>query len=630
MRLKLLFCLAQFALATYGLGRRSLWGDEAFGVWASKEPLSTYLWGFDSQPFYYLMLKATIPLWGQTPFALRYLSVCCAILFALVMLVLARRIIGKGGQWLTYIYIGASPMTIYYAQEARIYTPACLFLSIAMYFTVCLYTHAYKHKRWLAGYIIFTLFAIFTHTYTVGILAVNALVLLKSSWRTRSKLSSWLLAHGSIAAVYGVWFFNYLPRLISQTTLGRHDFVPSFSSFVNNFMSGIHGLVMGVRADEALAWLSCGVFVLGLLGLWAIWRIGSYRWAVGFILMWAGASLGIAIATSRVVALFSPRYFMFVLLPFALAVGGWGVVLAQALAWRRAVGQMALAVIVGGVAVYGNAPIFDAKWSKSRYDVMLNVIRQQSQVGDGLIMLDSDQHVLYSYYGPVNMPDWLVSNEWLNNNATTLLDDKFSSFTQNLSRIWLINYGSFSVANQRTWVEQKLSTSGVRVYSDGFQDAMLSLYWLAKDKTAQPIEPMPNQIVFALGDDRIALSGVRWAKTSHQYIASEVILFDLLWKTERPPVRNYTLFVHLRTPSDNSRMAGVDAQPVAGTRPTNTWQINEVITDPRGLPIPSNIPSGRYELVIGWYEYPSFSRLTLQNTPNTEYKLAEVYVVQNP
>lgn len=43
-RLALLAALASFALATLTLDWRSLWGDEAFSVWASKQSLLA-LWG---------------------------------------------------------------------------------------------------------------------------------------------------------------------------------------------------------------------------------------------------------------------------------------------------------------------------------------------------------------------------------------------------------------------------------------------------------------------------------------------------------------------------------------------------------------------------------------------------------
>jgi hypothetical protein len=49
-RLALGLCGLAFALGTFALDARALWGDEAFSVWASKQSALALIGGLDAQP----------------------------------------------------------------------------------------------------------------------------------------------------------------------------------------------------------------------------------------------------------------------------------------------------------------------------------------------------------------------------------------------------------------------------------------------------------------------------------------------------------------------------------------------------------------------------------------------------
>ena len=77
-------------------------------------------------------------------------------------------------------------------------------------------------------------------------------------------------------------------------------------------------------------------------------------------------------------------------------------------------------------------------------------------------------------------------------------------------------------------------------------------------------------------------------------------------------------------------MAQEDRTPVGGFRPTSAWQPGEVIRDNYGFALPSALPLGHYQLIVGLYSPTSMERLAVvasDGAPLGDYvPLAEVVV----
>jgi hypothetical protein len=86
--------------------------------------------------------------------------------------------------------------------------------------------------------------------------------------------------------------------------------------------------------------------------------------------------------------------------------------------------------------------------------------------------------------------------------------------------------------------------------------------------------------------------------------------------------------MHLRRADDGAQIAALDSPPQNGAAPTSGWMPGQVITETRAVPIPSDAPIGDYHVIIGWYLYPSFERLTIDGEATTEYIAARVRVVK--
>jgi 4-amino-4-deoxy-L-arabinose transferase-like glycosyltransferase len=633
-------CLIALALGAWALDARSLWGDEAFSVWASKQPALTLLAGLDAQPpLYHWLLAAARGLWGESVFAIRYLSVFCGVLLVAVGARLGRELGGGQVSVLTAFILATSPILIYFEQEARMYALAALLAGGAMLvmsnWLFVMSAHAqlpitnYRSRIAIAGYVLLSIASLFTHFYTVGVLAVNSFALGITALRSRDvrRMVEWVIAHGAIALVFGGWFFGLQSRYVSRATATRSRIVPIPEEIVRNIGHGLNGLIFGMRADPATTALAIALFVAALMGVIGYWRRGK-RAAAALIVGWVFTSLIVVLLTaapSGVVNDFNPRYFLFALLPLALAASGWLLVIGN---WRLEGAQSPITnyqlpvayLIVILLALPGLTALFDPSWAKSRYAALVDAIRERARPGDGVVLVNSDQFPLIDFYGQATPPTLIVPNGQLSSDVPAV-QAMFDNFAHDKRRVWLVNYGWAQALQPRSVVEQQLNASAVRTYSQGFQDASLALYDLDTNNAGGPVTPQ-----FVNFGDEIALTGVR--QPALAYRPGEAITLDLIWQAEQKPKADYTVFMHLRRAGDGGQIAAFDSPPVNGSSPTSSWSQGQIITDTRAIQIPADAAPGNYNVVIGLYQYPTFERLPIVGQDGAEHIVGTVTIGQ--
>ncbi|MCL5995427.1 MAG: glycosyltransferase family 39 protein [Chloroflexi bacterium] len=662
--LTFVFCLLAFILGVYGLGVRSLWGDEAFSLWASRQPVIDLAGGLDAQPpLYHLELAGGRMLWGESVFALRFVSLCCGVLLVAIAGRLGRLIGGARMGAFCAFALAVSPMAIYFEQEARMYALGALLAAGAMLLAVALLRRPGAPARWHVVYVLLSLGALYTHYYTVGILAANTLALLVQAAgdlkrnRDRRSLMAWVLAHGAIALGFGAWFFGLQFRYLGRAATNRANWIPPFDEIVSNLGRGINGLVFGMRAEPGLIPLAVAVFVLALLGLIGLWCRHSTRAVSLVTLAWMAISIAVVALTaspSGIVPDFSPRYLLFVLLPLVVAAGGWtigdfrfwildfglglgirdsrlrlgddhqsrtvrGAIISNLQSLISNLRAIFAVALIALPAVYGDAALLDFSWAKSQYERMTQVIRERYAAHDGVALLNSDQFPLYDYYGPKDASVWLISNDLWDASREGELDQQFDAFVQGKARVWLVNYGYTAVMSPRPRVEQRLNALGARIYHQGFQDATLSLYQLLGAAEDTPFEAVDVRF-----GEHIQLAGTRWR--ARQFTPGEVITLDLLWRSDQKLTTDYTVFVHLRRSEDGEQVAAFDSPPMNGAAPTTSWTPGTTITDTHAIQIPTDARVGQYAVVIGLYQYPSFERLQIAGQGTTEYVVGSVQV----
>lgn len=601
--------LASFALGVAGLGGKALWGDEAYSWWASQQSALALLGGLDAQPpLYHLLLAFGRALFGESAFGLRFASVLCGVAAVALAARAGRAAAGRAGAGASAMLVAWAPLSVYYQQEARMYAVAALFSAGAAAVSLELLARPRASRGLWAAYAALALGALFSHFYTVGVLAVSALALLAGAFR-RGAVPAWLAAHLSIAGVFGGWFFGLQWRYLGRAAGARSRIFTPPEELAGNIERGVNGLALGLRAEAALWPIALGLLVLAALGSVGLLRSRRGRSVAWVALGWLAATLGLVFATASpgaVVSDFHPRYLIFAVVPLAVLASGW------ALGRPGRTARIAMAGLAVAAAVYGNATQYGSDWQKSRYDALMRTLRSRAQPGDVAILANSDQYPHYLYYGPTGVETWLISNEVLNKRDEALAGYDALVSRAAPRRAWLVNYGFAGVMQPRHPVEQRLNQQGARVYAQGFQDATLALYDLLDASGGAPVVAADARF-----SDGLRLSGVRWRAAS--LAPGDAAAFDLIWSVDAAPSRDYTVFVHVRRVDTGEQVAVFDGPPLNGERPTSTWRPGEVLTDTRGIVIPPTAAPGEYIAIVGLYAQPEGARLRIGGGEDTEF-----------
>jgi len=328
------------ALRAWGLDAQSLWRDEVDTVRFATQPLPALLKMFvvpgHNGPLYYLMVRPWIALTGGSDYALRYSALLLGILAVALGYRVARRWVGTGPALLVALFLTASPYTIWYSQEFRMYTLIlCLVLLATWFWMEALWRG--RHLAWVA-YVLTVSFSIYVHFLSALIIPTHVLLSFLTPRSLRRRWLPWVLAYAFFAVPYIplAWWQEKL--LFSPTFRTGHPFVPwpdMVRRLLTVFSVGVHDVVLP-RPLSPEARIVPIVF-LSLSGL-ALATGRSLSRRLGLLLWFLLPILGLYLISLEL-PLFTERYLIWTL-PALYALAGLGAwVLAR---WHRAVGLAAL------------------------------------------------------------------------------------------------------------------------------------------------------------------------------------------------------------------------------------------------------------------------------------------------
>ena len=93
---------------------------------------------------------------------------------------------------------------------------------------------------------------------------------------------------------------------------------------------------------------------------------------------------------------------------------------------------------------------------------------------------------------------------------------------------------------------------------------------------------------------------------------------ELFWSTEITLERDYTISVFLLDEAGQV-ITQIDSQPFLGERPTSSWQIGELIYDPKKLDLPQALAAGSYQIGVTVYHIENEEILRLNTAQNSVY-----------
>jgi hypothetical protein len=94
-----------------------------------------------------------------------------------------------------------------------------------------------------------------------------------------------------------------------------------------------------------------------------------------------------------------------------------------------------------------------------------------------------------------------------------------------------------------------------------------------------------------------------------RYRPGETLDVTLYWRALRSLDRDYKAFVHLTDADLTRQPAQQDSDPGGGFTPVSRWLPGEIVPDTHHLPLPADLPPGRYLIWAGMYEYETVRNL---------------------
>ncbi len=275
------------AVRCIGIGTRSFWLDEGFSTWLAAQPIDVIL-GFPDfhPPLYYLVIRAWESLggWFASDAGIRMVSAIASALSIAIVTWLAQRVCPAKTLFVAAYGI-LSPMSIWYAQEARMYALASFAATGAVAALVWLRldstsgagAFANRAIAWTA-FVGLGLAAMYAHYDGVALILASSSVFLLLIWRQKSMLVAWSFTN--LALLIG-----YFPQLryVGETFERAGDFhlaarLPLLVALGVATVAGVWILIAVSRKSSgggAIFWAALSVIGLSLAALVEISTFGS-------------------------------------------------------------------------------------------------------------------------------------------------------------------------------------------------------------------------------------------------------------------------------------------------------------------------------------------------------------------
>jgi hypothetical protein len=634
----------------FRLGAQSLWLDEGSTWQMTRAGWSTLLLDLfnpvSGYPLYHLLLKGWLALAGSSEWALRFPSALAGAAAVVALYLAGRELRRYAGDppgsklfpLAAALLLAGSPFAIWYAQEAKVYS-LLLLVAVLLLWSLLRALRQPTRSAWLlVGGL--ALLSIFVHRL--------AALLLVAAW------VAWLLTTRGKRHVRAAHWLG--------VALASGVLVAGMAAVLTSDLSETGA---AIPADPATAlWLALLRFSLDrgpgeFTGWWLL------PWAA--LLAWGGALLlrdalgGPRAAAARVLLcwLLVPLVLFLVQLAFThlyesrylmLVYPAWLLTLAYPLAvpprrlWRDvAAGVLLVGALLSGTAALLQPPqgLFSGYPVKEQYRAAVGVLARQVHPDDAVIVHPSYIQPLYDYYmarmsadpppEPITFPafkhfqtvfnqrDWDEArrHELAGYVRSFLLIAPHHARTVDRPRDDMGDeYGLVGLYFQHTsrlekWPCGIWRFQGVHVLCQDSPEAYET------GAQPQPATPMSAHFGEVLRFEGYTLKATTPAGPG-TYRAGGTLPVTLFWDVTQPPTRNYRFFLHLCQQCEQPPAAATDGEPLGGYLPTSVWLPGNLVHDERALPLPPDLPPGRYRLLLGAYPVGSpteAARLPVQGAP---------------
>ncbi len=591
----------------FRLAAPSLRGDEAFSwmiarqdplailrfIWAAREPHS---------PLHFLWMKAWMALAGDSELTLRFHSLFLTFLIA----PLVGKVLRTMGQRRRTVWIGAAlaslhPYLIWQSQDARQYGTLAFF-GITEPAALMRALRTGRRRDWILFILIGTLGAYYHYNLAIWFPLQAMLVL--GFWRHRLRAWGW-----AQAAILLLW----LPGLV----LAWHALAP-YPGTVQRAPLILVGsaqvlqvFTVGTTGDGWPAAIATALWaLLALLGWRSALRTARADgvWAAGHL----AAPVLVTFLAARARAVFAPHY-MITALPFWILLAsigmGW---LLEGGRWRRGFLLLcSLGIGIGIVQSLGHH-FGDPRYAKSPpIRELAAELGRRAAPGDYALITFPDP--AFTYYHRDRTPWGMLPAAQPFRREETIA--ALERLAQPHQRIWLIP------VHLPMWPGSEEVERWLRLHAELLEEqAFGPLRLLA-------FRPAPAALA------RMRPAGARWGD-GVELVAFRVepegpiapggrLRLATAWRRWGTVAEEHSVFAHLLDGS--GRLIAQDDHPVGrGLYPSTAWADGEMIFERFELALPGDIPPGRYQLVIGRYNWETLVRVPTDGSDRLELGTVEV------
>jgi mannosyltransferase len=621
----LLIMLLAFGLRLYAIDRQGIWGDEAFSIWLSKQPLPNVIaGGADTHPpLYPFLLYLWLRLAGSSPLAVRFLSALIGTLAVAVIYALGCRIFDRRTAGLAALFAATSPVLVYYSQETRMYGLVTLLAAASIYWTIRVLAKqeakASASKLPYAAYFLATIGAVYTHYYAFFVVLAENLVVLPYLFRHRQwpAVRRWLLTQGALAAAYVPWI-AVQSRFLGGKASARFD-EWSLGTALRIAGQTVAAFGAGPAVPSAIAWIVAILFLIavaaGLVGL-----LRQHRLAPWLMVAYLLIPLLLAWAVNPIMPFFYARYLLLIAPAFYL-LAAWGTMAWDASVrsaaafdaaashparWGRVWSSLAAVILLAGSGTGLFSYYTNDVYLKSRYGEMMAYVKANAQSGDALILANQLQRPIFQYYQPQGIDAYFFPRyEYPLEDPQTAGD--LESIAASHPRLWLVRFGNPAEYDPDGYLSRWLATHGSKAYFGGWIDAELSLYVMAPASgTGRTIQ---HPLSVDLGD-QVRLLG--YALSADRVVPGDPLLLTIYWQALSPISERYTVFTHLLD-ANNRIQAQMDGEPQGGALPTDRWIPGQIVQDNYALIVAGDAQPGPHVLEVGMYLLDTLERLPIRD-----------------
>jgi 4-amino-4-deoxy-L-arabinose transferase-like glycosyltransferase len=619
------------ALRFYKIDAQSLWYDEGNSARIAERSIQLIVEGAAGDihpPLYYILLKFWRGIFGANEAGLRSFSVVCGVLTVVFAFLIGRRLFDARVGLVSACLLAIAPFAIYYAQEARMYALLALCAATS---TLAILDFGFSMNKDAQSKIKHQTFNILLYglTTSVGLWTqyaypfvmvaqgIGVLLFAISDWRLtigtrsienrKSKIQNlFIYAIASIVAL--ATYLPWLPIALRQIRAWgiERTSLDLSAALLDVYRTLIVGRTLPLDVAGVPIVLFSGFMLAGLL-------LGAQRTSRDaftprlVVLALAFLPIGLLFAFN----LYRESYLKVLLvcvLPMCVlaargivAIGDWlatNISHTLSLATRRlpfAFTSVAVATL-GWFTLPSLANLYDnPAYARDNYRGIYHLINQNPRADAAIVFIAPNQWEVYTYYQGNNRNLFPVPYK---PQSYEVVAQQLERITKAHPRIFVLYYAERD-ADPEGWYEQWLGTNTFKA-SDTWIGNIRLVPYAAPSAWANELKSG------AKFGDAIVLDEAKIGATTA--MTNDVIPFELTWRTVANLSTRYKIFVHIGK-ENLAPIAQNDGEPVAGYRPTISWNPQEIIVDRRAVWITPEVTGDTYGVYVGIYDPTTGQRL---------------------